>query len=63
MRPPSPLAGSIDLALDLDLAADPIGRRSRGTHLRLLPPLPSLRSPRSAQGPDSDERRAGTELI
>jgi hypothetical protein len=41
MRFPSPLAWSIDLALDLDLAADPIGPRSDRAHLWLLPPLAS----------------------
>jgi hypothetical protein len=52
MRPRSPLAGSIDLALDLDLAIDPVGTRSGGSHLRLLPPLPSSGSARTARCPD-----------
>jgi hypothetical protein len=41
MRFPSPLAWSIDLALNLDVAADPIGRRPEGVQLQLLPALPS----------------------
>jgi hypothetical protein len=50
MRSPNPLAWSIDLALDLDLAADPVGGRAASGHLRLLPPLPSTGTVR---GPDN----------
>jgi len=53
MRFPSPLAWSIGLALDLDVASDPIGARSGGAHLRLLPALPLLNSAPTVRGPDT----------
>jgi hypothetical protein len=62
MRPRSPLAGSIDLTLDLDLATDPVGSRTGGAHLRLLPPLPPVSPVPAAQGPEHDGPLGDTPL-
>jgi hypothetical protein len=62
MRPLSPLAGSIDLALDPDLAIDPVGARSERAHLRLLPPLPSSSSARTTRGPEHHGWLGDTDL-